>query len=640
MSAQPLHVALLGNPNCGKTALFNLLTGARQKVANYAGVTVERKEGHLTTPGGRRVRVLDLPGAYSLHAQSLDEAVTRDVITGRRAGEPVPELLVCVTDATHLRLNLRLVLEASALGLPMVLVLNMSDMAQRQGIEIDRAVLARELGMPVVGTVGVRLDGARELLQWLDTAQPIAVAAPAVQPQARPALNALEDDRPQRVEQLHQEVRRIMGLAVREPQVRLQRDDRIDAVVLHPLWGTLLLAVTLFLMFQAVFSWAEVPMGWIEGATAAGAQWLNAHMAEGPLRGLLTEGLIAGVGGVVVFLPQILILFLFILALEESGYLPRAAFLLDRLMGTVGLSGRSFIPLLSSFACAVPGIMATRSIPDWRDRLVTIMIAPLMTCSARLPVYALLIAAFIPERTVAGVFNLQGVVLFALYLGGILSAMAVAAVAKLARRGGGAAPLLMELPAYRWAVGARADLPAPGGWHHPHGDGAAVVSVHLPRAAGGRRGPGHRIQLRGPHRRGAGGGLRAHRLQLADQHRAGARHGRARGGGERAGHGVRHRRVGRRDGRAARPAAGQPVAAGHGTVAAGVVHLRAAMRLHHRRRAARDQRLALAARHDGLPVRAGVPGQLHHLPRGRRPGRRLSGERSNGLCGKRSLPAP
>ncbi len=450
MSAQPLHVALLGNPNCGKTALFNLLTGARQKVANYAGVTVERKEGHLTTPGGRRVRVLDLPGAYSLHAQSLDEAVTRDVITGRRAGEPVPELLVCVTDATHLRLNLRLVLEARALGLPMVLVLNMSDMAQRQGIEIDRAVLARELGMPVVGTVGVRLDGARELLQWLDTAQPIAAAAPAVQPQARPALNALEDDRPQRVEQLHQEVRRIMGLAVREPQVRLQRDDRIDAVVLHPLWGTVLLAVTLFLMFQAVFSWAEVPMGWIEGATAAGAQWLNAHMAEGPLRGLLTEGLIAGVGGVVVFLPQILILFLFILALEESGYLPRAAFLLDRLMGTVGLSGRSFIPLLSSFACAVPGIMATRSIPDWRDRLVTIMIAPLMTCSARLPVYALLIAAFIPERTVAGVFNLQGVVLFALYLGGILSAMAVAAVAKLARRGGGAAPLLMELPAYRW----------------------------------------------------------------------------------------------------------------------------------------------------------------------------------------------
>ena len=449
-AASPLHIALLGNPNCGKTALFNVLTGARQKVANYAGVTVERKEGLFTTASGRRVRVLDLPGAYSLHAQSLDEAVTRDVVTGRRPGEAMPELLVCVTDATHLRLNLRLVLEARDLGLPMVLVLNMSDMAQQQGIQIDREVLARELGLPVVTTVGVRADGARELLQWLDTATPQAARGAAVGTQAPPPVNALEEDRPQRVQQLHQEVRRIMGLAVREPALRLQRDDCIDAVVLHPLWGTLLLAVTLFLMFQAVFSWAEVPMGWIEGATAAVAEWLNAHMAEGPLRSLLADGVIAGAGGVLVFLPQILILFFFILALEESGYLPRAAFLLDRVMGTVGLSGRSFIPLLSSFACAVPGIMATRSIPDWRDRLVTILIAPLMTCSARLPVYALLIAAFIPDRTVAGLFNLQGLVLFALYLGGIVSAMAVAAVARLARRGDGATPLLMELPAYRW----------------------------------------------------------------------------------------------------------------------------------------------------------------------------------------------
>lgn len=453
MSAQSLHIALLGNPNCGKTALFNMLTGARQKVANYAGVTVERKEGFFTTTGGRRVRVLDLPGAYSLHAQSLDEAVTRDVVLGRRPDEAVPQLLVCVTDATHLRLNLRLVLEARELGLPMVLVLNMSDMAQRQGVEIDRAVLARELGMPVVSTVAVHADGIRELQQWLDAVDlpAVPVHPRAVGTDALPAVNALEDDdQPQRVQQLHQEVRRIMGLAVREPRVRLQLDDRIDAVVLHPLWGTLLLVVTLFLMFQAVFSWAETPMGWIEGLTEVAAEWVNDHMGEGPLRGLITEGLIAGVGGVVVFLPQILILFLFILALEESGYLPRAAFLLDRIMGVVGLSGRSFIPLLSSFACAVPGIMATRSIPDWRDRLVTIMIAPLMTCSARLPVYALLIAAFIPEQTVAGLFNLQGLVLFGLYLGGILSAMAVAAVARLSRRGGSVAPLLMELPNYRW----------------------------------------------------------------------------------------------------------------------------------------------------------------------------------------------
>ncbi|MBS0301058.1 MAG: ferrous iron transporter B, partial [Proteobacteria bacterium] len=316
-------------------------------------------------------------------------------------------------------------------------------------IEIDREVLARELGLPVVATVGVRANGADELLRWLDQAAPVP-ASDAAPTAAQPAVNALEDDQPQRVQRLHQEVRRIMGLAVREPALRLRRDDRIDALVLHPLWGTLLLAATLFLMFQAVFSWAEVPKGWIEAVTSFAAEWLRLHMAEGPLRSLLADGVIAGAGGVVVFLPQILILFFFILALEESGYLPRAAFLLDRVMGTVGLSGRSFIPLLSSFACAVPGIMATRSIPDWRDRLVTILIAPLMTCSARLPVYALLIAAFIPDRTVAGLFNLQGLVLFGLYLGGILSAMAVAAVAQLARRGGGAAPLLMELPAYRW----------------------------------------------------------------------------------------------------------------------------------------------------------------------------------------------
>ncbi len=448
--AQPLRIALLGNPNCGKTALFNLLTGARQKVANYAGVTVERKEGSLTTASGRRVRVLDLPGAYSLHAQSADEAVTRDIVTGRRAGEPVPELLVCVTDATHLRLNLRLVLEARSLGLPMVLVLNMSDMAERQGIVIDREALSRELGMPVIATVGVRSGGAQELVRWLDAVQPAALAAASGRQPAAAAASAVPADPQQQVLQLHQEVRRVMGLAVREPAVSLRRDDRIDAFVLHPVWGLLLLAVTLFLMFQAVFSWAETPMGWIEGLTASAGEWVNAHMAEGVLRSLLTDGIIAGAGGVVVFLPQILILFFFILVLEDSGYLPRAAFLLDRIMGTVGLSGRSFIPLLSSFACAIPGIMATRSIPHWRDRLVTIMIAPLMTCSARLPVYALLIAAFIPARTVAGVFNLQGLVLFALYVGGIASAMAVAGVAKLLRGSAAAAPLLMELPTYRW----------------------------------------------------------------------------------------------------------------------------------------------------------------------------------------------
>ena len=450
LAVAPLRIALLGNPNCGKTALFNLLTGARQKVANYAGVTVERKEGVLHSALGRSVRVLDLPGAYSLHAHSLDEVITRDIVRGKRADEPLPDVLVCVTDATHLRLNLRLVLEARALGLPMVLVLNMMDMAKRQGIVIDREVLARELGMPVLATVGVRGDGAQELVQWLDTVALHTLARPALVPNAIPPSDTDDLVTQADVIRTHQQVRHIMDLAVTAPVLSLHTDDRIDAVVLHPVWGMLILTATLFLMFQAVFSWAELPKSWIETGMVGLSALISTHLGDGPLRSLLTDGVLAGAGGVLVFLPQILFLFLFILALEDSGYLPRAAFLLDRVMGTVGLSGRSFIPLLSSFACAVPGVMATRSITDWRDRLVTIMIAPLMTCSARLPVYTLLIAAFIPERAVAGVFNLQGVVLFGLYVAGIVSAMGVAAVARLARSDRRAAPLLMELPAYRW----------------------------------------------------------------------------------------------------------------------------------------------------------------------------------------------
>lgn len=442
----PLRASLLGNPNCGKTALFNLLTGARQKVANYAGVTVERKEGWLSTPGKRRIRLLDLPGTYSLHAHSDDERITRDIVTGSHLREAPPELLVCVTDATHLRLNLRLVLEARALGLPMVVVLNMSDMARSQGLKIDKAKLSQALGMPVIESVGVRQDGAKELLAWLDTEEAHQLKAPVVQDSFKP--RAGQNSREQLLA-LHQQVAEIMRVAVQEPAVATRRDDRIDAVVLHPVWGTLLLLTTLFLMFQAVFSWAEPLMDGIEGAVGGLGAWLGSVLPDGVLRSLLVDGIIAGTGAVVVFLPQILILFFFILVLEDSGYLPRAAFLLDRIMGTVGLSGRSFIPLLSSFACAVPGIMATRSISSWRDRLLTIMIAPLMTCSARLPVYALLIGAFIPEKTVGGFFNLQGLVLFALYVGGIVSAMAVAWVAKLARENKNRTPLLMELPAYR-----------------------------------------------------------------------------------------------------------------------------------------------------------------------------------------------
>ena len=437
----PLRIALLGNPNCGKTALFNLLTGSRQKVANYAGVTVERKEGHLQTASNRRVVVLDLPGAYSLNALSADEQITRDIVTGQRANDSLPDLVVCVVDATNLRLNLRLVLEARALNLPLALVLNMCDSAEREGILVDRELLSKELGMPVLRTVGVRHDGARELLDYLDTVQPVAPIKSSV---------LWHGSSVNEVMTTQQEVRRVLKLTVQEPPDTLHNDDAIDAVVLHPLWGMLLLALTLFLMFQAVFSWATVPMDAIKAAMEFVSGFVREHLNDGLLRSLLTDGILAGAGGVLVFLPQILILFFFILVLEDSGYLPRAAFLLDRVMGTVGLSGRSFIPLLSSFACAVPGIMATRTITHWRDRLVTIMIAPLMTCSARLPVYALLIGAFIPSRTVLGVFNLQGLVMFGLYVGGIVSAMAVAGVFMVWRGHARPTPLIMELPSYRW----------------------------------------------------------------------------------------------------------------------------------------------------------------------------------------------
>ena len=439
-SQSALRIALLGNPNCGKTALFNLLTGSRQKVANYAGVTVERKEGLFETPSGQRIRVLDLPGAYSLNALSLDETITRDVVLGTKQDEQRPDLLVCVTDATNLRLNLRLVVEARRLGLPTVLALNMTDVAKHRGVQIDVHALERELGMPVVQTVAVRHRGADELISAIQSHV-------SDRPRAVSAWKApdIED-----VASTQREVRRILAIAVREPPNELRMDDALDRIVLHPFWGYAILAVTLFLMFQAVFSWAQLPMDAIKSGVQATGEMLKTWLPEGILRSLLVDGVIAGAGSVLVFLPQILILFLFILALEDSGYLPRAAFMLDRLMGTVGLSGRSFIPLLSSFACAIPGIMATRNIANWRDRLTTIMIAPLTTCSARLPVYALIIGAFIPQQTVLGFLNLQGVVLFVLYLAGIASAMAVAWVMKVAAGRKMLHPLMMELPSYRW----------------------------------------------------------------------------------------------------------------------------------------------------------------------------------------------
>ena len=438
-NASAIRLALVGNPNCGKTALFNLLTGSRQKVANYAGVTVERKEGRFHAPSGRHYALLDLPGAYSLHAASLDEAITRDLCRGFYPGEPAPDVIVCVVDATNLRLHLRFALEVRELGKPMVVAVNMMDAARRRGIEVDLAALEHELGVPVVPTIAVRRDGARELVARLD-----AVAETLHEPRTHLGSGdgALEP------EALHAETCRLLSLAVTMSRRTAEVDDALDRWLLHPVFGLLSLAIVMFLIFQAVYAWATPLMDLIDAGTATLGEWAATTLPQGPLNSLVVDGIIAGVGGVIVFLPQILILFAFILALEESGYLPRAAFLLDKLMASAGLSGRSFIPLLSSFACAIPGIMATRSIQDPRDRLATIIVAPLMTCSARLPVYALLIGAFIPQQKV-GLFNLQGVVLFALYAAGIVSALAVAWVMKKWRRDKNEHALLLELPSYR-----------------------------------------------------------------------------------------------------------------------------------------------------------------------------------------------
>ncbi|HCT25991.1 MAG TPA: ferrous iron transporter B [Stenotrophomonas sp.] len=433
-STAPLRIALVGNPNSGKTALFNQLTGSRQKVANYTGVTVERKEGRLRAPSGREFAVLDLPGAYSLHPASLDEAITRDLCRGFYPGEAAPDVLLCVIDATNLRLHLRFALELRELGKPMVVALNMVDAAQRRGIQVDVAALERELGVPVVETVAVRKQGAKALVERLDAMVP-HLDAPVPGPEGGIDY--------------HAKVREILSVAVRMPARTAKIDDALDRWLLHPVFGLVSLAVVMFLIFQAVYAWATPLMDAIEAGFAWLGTFVGSVLPEGPLASLLTDGIIAGVGGVVVFLPQILILFFFILVLEESGYLPRAAFLLDRMMAAAGLSGRSFIPLLSSFACAVPGIMSTRSIQDPRDRLATILVAPLMTCSARLPVYALLIGAFIPQKTVWGVFNQQGLVLFGLYAAGILSALAMSWIMKKWRRDKSEHPLMLELPSYR-----------------------------------------------------------------------------------------------------------------------------------------------------------------------------------------------
>ena len=437
MSRLPGVVALVGNPNAGKSALFNALTGARQKIANYPGVTVERKAGRLVLPNGEQLELVDLPGTYGLDTTSPDEEVTRRVIMGEQPGQAMPDVLVCVLDASNLEQHLVLAQEVLALGRPTVVALNMVDLAERDGLVLDAQALAAELGVPVVPTVAVRRRGLAELAQ--------AVAA---------ARNRAEQSAPKPRAQLSGTERRMLARTMAQgatlsETAKHRLHARLDQVLLHPWLGPVVLFALLFVVFQAVFSWAKPVQDSLDALFSGGSAWLRAHMAASLARDLLTDGVIAGVGSVVVFLPQILVLFFFILVMEATGYMARAAFLMDRMMAGVGLSGRSFIPLLSSFACAVPGIMATRSITDPKDRLTTILIAPMMTCSARLPVYAVIIAAFIPARQVLPGVGLQGLVLFALYGMGIVGAMAAALLLRRSVTRGAASGFIMELPKYQ-----------------------------------------------------------------------------------------------------------------------------------------------------------------------------------------------
>ncbi|MCO5131375.1 MAG: ferrous iron transporter B [Xanthobacteraceae bacterium] len=442
MEAPLYNIVLVGTPNCGKTSLFNALTGSRQKVANYPGVTVERKQGFLVTPRGRQVSLIDLPGTYSLRGRSPDEEITRDVVLGRATGETLPDLVLCVADATNLRLAIRLVLELKHTGRPMVLALNMFDIAKRRGVTVDVPALSAALGIPVVTSVAVRKGGVGDLLALIDSTA--ALDAP-------PAGS--NDWRPHSVAELRatqREADRIIGAAVSLPARPDTWTARVDAVVLHPVFGLVILALILFVMFQAVFAWAQPVMELIAGGFEALGQWVQATLPAGLLQSFIQNGVISGVGSVIVFLPQIITIFLFILLLEDFGYMARAAFLMDRIMGGAGLHGRAFIPLLSSFACAIPGIMATRVIDNRRDRLTTILIAPLMTCSARIPVYTLIISAFIPAKQVWGWINLQGLVMFGLYAVGIASAMGVSFLVKFFMwRDHAPAPFMLELPDYK-----------------------------------------------------------------------------------------------------------------------------------------------------------------------------------------------
>ena len=431
--------ALVGNPNSGKSALFNALTGARQKIANYPGVTVERKAGRMVLPSGEPVELVDLPGSYSLDAASPDEEVTRRVILGEFPGQAQPEVLVIVLDAANLEQHLVFAQELIELGRPVVVALNMIDLAERDGLVLDADALSQALGVPVIPTVAVRKRGLDALAAAMAEAETRAGTDRRSHPRQHITL-------PERRLAAHHMAE---GAIVSET-ARHALHAKLDKVLLHPWLGPPILFALLFVIFQAVFAWATPFADALESGVGALIELANATLAPSVFRDFLTQGVLSGVGSVIVFLPQIVILFAFILVMEQSGYMARAAFIMDRLMAYVGLSGRSFIPLLSSFACAIPGIMATRAIADPKDRLTTILIAPLMTCSARLPVYAVIIAAFIPATSVGWGVGLQGLVLFALYVAGVVGAMAVALILRRSVTKGGASGFIMELPKYQW----------------------------------------------------------------------------------------------------------------------------------------------------------------------------------------------
>jgi len=439
-----LTIALAGNPNAGKTTLFNSLTGLKQKIANYPGVTVERKVGQWHA-GAIDAEVIDLPGLYSLEATSLDEQIAREVIIGEQAAVKRPDAVIAVVDATNLERNLYLVTQLFEFGVPVVVALTMIDVFEKQKHEIDIPKLEKLLNVPVIPVNAKSSRGRSELAQKV-------LEVIRLKPHVPPALNGDLADQPQHAKIFARY--KFISNVVQETVKHNDREDhrfseKIDRVLTHKFFGLLILIGVLLLVFQAIFSWASLPMDLLDKGFGALGDSVRAAMPPGILTDLVVDGIIAGVGGILVFLPQILLLFLFISILEDTGYMSRAAFLLDKLMSRVGLHGKAFLPLMSSFACAIPGIMATRTIESRRDRFATILIAPFMSCSARLPVYSLMIAAFFAGQTVFGFISLGAVLMLAMYTLGIVIAVIVAFILKRTLLKAPPPPFLMELPPYR-----------------------------------------------------------------------------------------------------------------------------------------------------------------------------------------------